>query len=71
MAYYIAFGDTPGITKLELQFFRMNEDEELVVASGGGRIDYLSFTPAAVPEPATMFLLGSGLIGIGIFVRKK
>jgi len=26
---------------------------------------------APVPEPATMFLLGSGLIGIGIFVRRK
>ncbi len=24
-----------------------------------------------VPEPATMFLLGSGLIGIGVFVRKR
>ena len=25
----------------------------------------------AVPEPATMFLVGSGLIGVGVFVRRK
>ncbi len=32
--------------------------------TGGG-------VPGPVPEPATMFLLGSGLIGIGVYARKK
>jgi len=34
-------------------------------------ISSVSFGPAPVPEPATMFLLGSGLIGVGVFVRRK
>lgn len=31
----------------------------------------LTYDHAPVPEPATMFLVGSGLIGIGFFSRKK
>jgi len=37
----------------------------------GPALDDVSVEVAPVPEPATMFLLGSGLIGIGVFVRRK
>jgi len=32
---------------------------------------YIAERVSPVPEPATMFLLGSGLIGVGVFVRRK
>jgi hypothetical protein len=72
-AYYVEFGNTVGITKLEMWFTRdaasLSPPGTLPSMTGGGGIDYLSFTP--VPEPATMFLLGFGLIGVGVFVRRK
>jgi len=55
---------------------------DLVVAMedlyGGGDQDYNDMVvgvsdvaPAPVPEPATLLLIGSGLLGMGIFRRKK
>jgi len=42
---------------------------------GSGDKDYqdlvFKLSPAQVPEPTTIFLLGSGLIGIGILMRRK
>jgi hypothetical protein len=37
----------------------------------GGPPELFGQVYAPVPEPATMFLLGSGLVGVGVYVRKK
>jgi hypothetical protein len=52
-----------------------NENEQYFIARfqrtgpGGGGSDVA--IPSPVPEPTTMFLLGSGLIGVGVFVRRR
>jgi hypothetical protein len=43
----------------------------LLFADGGGLLLAQSPDVASVPEPAGMLLLGSGLIGLAVFWRKK
>ncbi|SPD76122.1 exported hypothetical protein [uncultured Desulfobacterium sp.] len=53
-----------------------NDDDNLVDFAGLGLgVDSLShityFGPSPVPEPATMMLLGTGLVGLGWFGRRR
>ncbi len=40
-------------------------------AGWGHYIDSISFTPATVPEPASLFLLGTGLAGVAARFRRR
>lgn len=56
-----------GIATVTLRSFDFGSTGR-VYELGGVRYD---FAPTPTPEPATMFLLGTGLVGIGAAVRRK
>jgi hypothetical protein len=52
-----------------------SDDYEWLILAGADEMgigdNYDEETPHPNPEPATIFLFGSGLIGLGVFGRKK
>jgi hypothetical protein len=64
----LAWDDTVGATMNG--FFNESIDPPAGWCSWQGAVDLTNTSPAPVPEPATMVLLGSGLLGLAGF-RKK
>jgi hypothetical protein len=65
-----AFANAPGgAMQITLQFG--DENLPFVIESGAGDTGTYSGTAAPIPEPATMLLLGSGLVGLAGLGRKK
>jgi hypothetical protein len=57
----------PGVQSLNVV-----KDIGLISATGGvGHLSFVSNTVSQVPEPASLGLLGTSLLGLGYFIRKK
>jgi len=66
---HIDFGDLSGITKLLIEVDNIGTSPS-ATAYGWG-LDNLQFDAAPVPEPATILLIGTGIIGLAGASRRK